>query len=260
MIIIRGGSCMGDNHYINGFFITKGERPDEWIVSRNGNDHIIYCEKGKKLKDCKLFVDNEEIELPSDFITRYIAIDYPVQIEGKVIRCVCERDLPERELVEWELIFDLVICGEYLNRNATYYPTQKGLPIIGIMLLYMLTFLVLGMGFGIELLPPIGELTMHIIVVVSLSLYLEYLRMKEKKGEYSIINEEQRQIKRHKRRIWTMHILAFLSVIAMVVAVTVMNIEMPIIIWILMWLWFIGGGRYVVHLWKKVRELERESR
>lgn len=247
---------MGNSRYINGLTITQGERPDEWIVSRNGNDHIIYCEKGKKLKDCNLFVDNEEVELPSDFITKYIAIDYPIQIEGKVIRCVCVKELPKGELVGAEPVFNLAIRGEYVTKNERYFNEQKNLLVALAMILINGPAVFLAVGW--DLIPPGMLFAIMLISATSANVYLEYLHIREKKGEYNIISEVQRQIKRYKRRIWTMHILAIISTIAMIAAITVMNIEMPIIIWILVWLWFIGGGRYVVHLWKKVRELERE--
>lgn len=107
--------------------IKCGKRRNEWIISINGKEHSVYFEANKKVRKYRLWVDNEEVEIPATFITKYLWIEQIICIEGKKVRCVYDGER-----------FDLVIQGRYYSTQKKYYPLNKLLfeiPLVFVMII-----------------------------------------------------------------------------------------------------------------------------
>lgn len=143
--------------------IKCGKRKNEWIITINGNEHSIYFVKKKKLKDTKLYVDNNEVKIPSTYVTKHRCIDYPVEIEGETIRCVCNKNM-----------VDIAVHGKYVNSQGNYYPERILLYaeiVIIIVEMASLILLFCGLDESIAKIGIYGPVFAYLIICGYLSLF-----------------------------------------------------------------------------------------
>ena len=146
-------------------YATCGNNPNEWIVIINGTEHSIRFSKDKNGHP-KLYVDDKEMLLPKTFITNNLGIDYPVQIEGRIIHCTYDMEK-----------FDIAIKGRYVNSKKKYYPLK------GWILVTVVTVLLI-IAAGVLITADISDVFeisgMISIFLIELGLmgYLDYLNKK----------------------------------------------------------------------------------
>ena len=157
-----------ENRSFKGICAVKcDERQNEWLISVSGKEHRIYFDQKKKVGECKFFLDDKEVEIPSTFITKYLWIDHAIQIERRTIRCIYDGKN-----------FDIAVRGRYVDSKKKYYPLSKSAInlVLGIVLIIVELIMI-----GLQVFSIPYAIGVFVIIFINAA-HTDYLVKKAREG------------------------------------------------------------------------------